>query len=237
MILSDNITNTDIFYTYVKKFKWSHPVSNETFGGHPKDGRVYRVIKNTDTNTYRLIYGRIGGTGQGVMLESLTSSDESVGYTSDIVPITRANILDLEISEEDLDLLKIWTDTDNRDIKEIFELKNQPPPPSLPPPAWVQPNDLTEFVSCASELQSIDPTSFDTIHELIHALNEPPNEPIEVLNMRMNRNFGGGANMVKVFEHLTRYMGDDRRTNQDKNDLLEAQKYITYEINRLKLAQ
>lgn len=240
MILSDNKTNTEILYLYVKKFKWLNPINHEGFGGHPKEGRVYRAVKNTDTNSYRLIYGKIGNIGQGIMFQSL--EDDSDGYTADMVPITKSNILDFNIEEEDLDLLAVWVETNDEDIRQIFEPPLLPPPRpsfSTPLPSSSSPEieALTEFTECVLELRDIDVFSFDTVHDLIHKLTEPPNESIEVLNIRMNEAFGGGANMVKVFELLARYVGDDRRTNKDPQDLLEAMKFLTYEVNRVKLTR
>lgn len=252
-MLIDTPTNTKIIYLYVKDFQWTIPINKESNVGHPKSGRVYRGIINTDTESYRLMY-RVGDAIQGTLLPQLDSQDEANGYLSDIREITINNILDFDILEEDLTELLRWLETDNKELKDKikgFFDKQQPNPSfSLPPfltkksmPEMVveilrsRDPELASIVSTVNELRVSDPHIFDAVGAFInHLLSHPEAETsIDSRWIRFDKNLGAGANLSAALSKLSVYGSNNRRTGFSEHDLVGAIRDLLLEEYRWKL--
>ena len=233
MILSDNLTNTEFLYLYVDKFQWSSHVDSEQFGGHPKQKHVYRAILNKDTGGYRIIYKVINGNAQALMLNTIDSENEEDGFVCKIVPLTKANILNYEISEKDLDALEFWTENENKDLMAIMKSSDEPVISGFVPEEEDEDikkitEDVVEFIACATTLRNTNPLMFDAVHEFMHhAIDDQPNDTsIDTTWLNLSGKFGTGANISKVLEHISIYAGEDRRTNLYEHDLMEAIKHL-----------
>src|SRR5690606_8843885 len=119
-MLIDTPSNTKIVYLFVNDFQWTVPLNKEASVGHPKSGRVYRAIKNVDTESYRVMY-TIDKNFQGVLIDKLDNDDRAAGYLSDIHEITKSNVLDFDILEEDLTEFVRWLETENKDLITAME--------------------------------------------------------------------------------------------------------------------
>jgi len=218
MQLSDTIENTDFLYLYVKKFKWTDAYTTELLQGHPIEKRVYRGSYNKDTKTYRIFYTSSADNKlSAIALSSLVTTE---WYTSEIVDISRHTILSLDLTEGDLEQLIQWQKKDNADIKSEMI----PPPSTLPSLRQETTNsilDVAEFISCASELYTQQPATFDAVHEIIHMLNDSIGEgdSIDSIGVSLSISHGAGYNIGKALDHLGVYMSDDRRNNLMEEDL------------------
>lgn len=246
MILQDDIHNTEIIYLYTYKFDYgNNPISKEENGGHPKPKTVYRAIYNTDTNTYRLIY-KVGKEGMSfVFIPKLKDYDEDSGLTVDLRVLTLKNILDFNISEANLNELLNWLQTDNDDIKAITghtgspkkKTKSEDKPVAVPQTKGtvkLSPQ-IVQFLNQAIELEKTDPLIFGTMFDLLVHLNQNLYADIGVVNaswLTLDRDHGAGVNVSAAVGKLNRYMGQDRRTNLDGNDLLGAIKDLLQEQGR-----
>lgn len=115
----DTKENIRLIYLYIKSFKWLLDIDREMANGHPQEGRLYRGAENTSTHTYRIYYEFDDKNKQvlGIFLPRLRSEDTSGIYTADVIELTLSNILDLNISDQDLDNLLHWLEIDNSDLK------------------------------------------------------------------------------------------------------------------------
>lgn len=233
MQLSDTIYNTKIVYLYVNKFDWeSNSMGREDSAGNPKAKHVYRAIKNTETGTYRIVY-EVTHSVKSTYIDNLKNDNfEQCGYTSDIVELSLSNILECNLSEECLDNLLNWYAIDNTDIKSIVgnigATKNQERntvKEHIVPIGVPLSEELVEFISEASHLHDTDPLMFGTMFDLFVYLNSILGEDKGILDtswMGLSKDHGAGVNVSSAVQKLSRYMGDDRKTNLDESDLLGA---------------
>ncbi len=234
MRLPDTELNTEFTYFFINKFKWSDPTEHERYGGHPKEGRLYRGWKNIETNSYRIAPDK----ATPFFLEKLLQSTDETGYTSNISVLSKDNILDLPLVEEDLDSLIKWMESGNSDLKQLYFGNQMQAPPQII--AIIQnamkPNDDTfqGFMESAEELQSLDPLAFDIIWGLMdHLLLEMHNaeESIDADWLAKGPN-GSPINCSNALKCINRYAGDNRGINNDPQDLYKAMSHITNELIR-----
>lgn len=240
LTLTDTVENTTFQFLYVRHFAWNFPTDNERNVGHPKKGRLYRGIYNTDTKTYRLFY-EIGDETTGIYIPKLveTNSDIEIGntYTSDIVVLTRKNILDCDITPEDLDALVGWIQSKNEYLKKITNLEpkkteNPQPTPQQNMATMMAQRENQEFMELCktlAKLKTHDPILYDGIDNLIDFFvnNEPTGGWIGTSKV-----LGPGKNVGDAITHLEVYGGDDRRRNLARLDLLIAIRFLVTELMR-----
>ena len=249
--LIDTPQNTKIVYLWINKFAWSNDMDKEQSVGHPKPKHLYRGVYNKDTETYRFVY-KMGDIFQGTFLKSLTSDDETAGYTSDIVELSLSNILDSNLSEKDLKMLLEWIDTDNKDLKEKL---------------WAAPKrvnldfidmgtdiatffadtikksdpEFTDFIAVGSSLREINPSMFEAVHNIISYLIEDEYTEVEDDSsisprwISMDVKLGAGANLYGAIQKLARYGSVNTRVSRSKEDLLGAIKDLLVEQQRRNL--
>jgi hypothetical protein len=239
MTLKDTKENTEFKYFFINKFEWVNPMDHGHNAGHPKEKKVYRGWHNKDTNSYRLA----PSLNQAFWLESLVDSTGRTGYKSDIVLVSKENILDLNLSEEDLDNLIIWIETDNKDLKDVvFGSYHQAPPAIIAMIKSGLPNEEDDtfqgFVESSEELKALDPMAFDIvwgfIDHLLLQMHEIPEGSVDADWLSKGPE-GAAINISESLKCLNRYIGDNRRINRDAEDLYKAMSHITNEIMRAEL--
>lgn len=113
--------NTDggprVFIGYVKKFKFINGHTSELFGGHPKEGRLYRIIQYPSGGFGLYVGGREKGSKwDGIELGDILSGTYLDKWEFEVVELTEDNILDLAIEPDDLTNLSLWKDSANADL-------------------------------------------------------------------------------------------------------------------------
>lgn len=118
----DNKQNIQIVYLYVEEFEWTISFDKERANGHPKPKRVYRAAYNKETDSYRLLYevDDANNKFRAIFVPALNNTEEMRGYTSKIKVLSIDTILEFDLSEEDLDNLNKWMDTNNKDFFEVM---------------------------------------------------------------------------------------------------------------------
>ena len=232
--ITDSLENIRFGYLYVKEFKWVDSTYNEQHGGHPKNGHVYRMAFNKDTNSYRLLY-HLGEQANLLFVANLQAKDtDDLMYTSDVDELTRQTILTCDITNEDLDLLCSWIDENNASIRQLMGLQSPGPPTSQEMvKAFKNQTDseFIEFAKIAKQLKDTNPVWFDGIHNLVLFLKDST-EDSTVSWIQRSKNIGAGKNIGDAIEHLRVYGGDDRRTNFNDLDLMMAIKSLLTELMR-----
>ena len=237
MQLSDNSTNAKVVLLYVNQFRWFDQHTTEQMGGHLKQKRVYRAVFNSDTGSYKVVYA-YDRSSQAIILTDLQqATDQKDGYTANISILTKANMVDFEICEEDLDNIIKWKD--HKDLNQIIEEGRIRMEPS-PEQNFIQelfrvakPNDMMrEYTESSRELFSISPLHHDGLLDLIEHIKGNKLGSIEAMNLTMDEYFGPGINIGNAYEAMARYTCEDRKMNLDPADLLLAASNLITEYIR-----
>lgn len=114
----------DILIGYVKSFNFVVPDDSHRLSGHPKEGRLYRLMK--DPMGWRLHLGReTNNEGlDGLFLGGHDIYNSAVGtligeqprYSFTVEVVTPQNYLNLTLEESDRQKLFEWIETDNSDL-------------------------------------------------------------------------------------------------------------------------
>ncbi len=237
--LTDSEKNTSIVYIYVKEFAWTNPTDNENNQGHPKKGRLYRAVHNKDTKSYRLVY-KDESSPQGVtavFLPALTSVEvdtflENNGYNASMIELTKHNLLECDISEEDLTDAVKWIEEDNKTIKQLmgFKSDNTRPPTQQELANVLQQTqegqERMRFLENLGHLRELNPPIFDALGNLVDYLvdidGEHADSTIDASWVGLSKTLGAGKNISDALERLSRYGSESRRDNLMESDLMEA---------------
>jgi hypothetical protein len=223
MIIPEVIENLEFKYLFVKSFKWQDTELQESLQGQPLSGRLYRSIYNIQTQLHKFVLGET----TNLVVEKLQCSSPDFAYLCDVVEVTIDNILDLKITEEDLDQLNTWIESNNEDIRRRYNSAK------VPNTQLIQlGNEMMEeeaqAVAMSNEimchLYHIDIERFYTVLDLITKISdltiEETNDPTYELSIHPQ--FGTGVNLSNVFKNLSQYTGTDRRTNLNVEDLTNS---------------
>lgn len=218
-------------YLYTVKFNWTVPSLQREFGDEPKKGRVYRANYNPhDISPYLLITN-----STPIGFESLSSTNEVADF--EFKELTAENILDFDIVEEDLELMNKWFESKGEDV--FTEEKFIPEGlTKLKEALHSHTQDESEALAYGTQtimnLWVANPDKFNVMMDFIEYLTQADlnsySEPSTYL--RLHEKYGLGINVSKALEALNRYAGDDRRTNEDMDDLHRAMEAITVELER-----
>jgi len=236
--IKDHINDVSVKYLFVKHWSWTDPLDKEKYQGAPVQGRVYRAVYNSKTNSYRFIITE--NPMNGLLMPDLNSSNEMNGYTSEIVALTKNNLLDQNIKEEDLDKLTRWMEDQNKDI-----FTTQPQLPENFPMIILESlnsaehqremeeaNRMAYAMEALSDLDSVNSIQFEIIIELIEYLYQQNLLNHEGDDIALDAKLGIGVNISRTLDTLKRYAGKNRRTNEDPEDLLNAISHLVTERER-----
>jgi hypothetical protein len=203
------MSERELIYVYAKDFEWINPIDVEKFNGHPFNTKVYRVYYNKRDRNYELYLDDDRNTI--IVIPSLKAVPD--GYTGELVKITRENIVDLKLPQEELDRLYEWL-SEKREVIKI---------PDTPVILGNEEAELTSFMVNVAELYKTQYTIFDALHTFIeYANNRAPFESMDELNLSLSKDYGAGLNVGRAFACLAQYVSDDPRVAECEEDLLEA---------------
>lgn len=215
---------------FVNKFTWLDVHDQERFQGHPKEGRVYRGEYNSNTKNYGLL---VDDNNMLIMDTLVVQGDrERYNFNSEIVELTKDNILSFNILEEDLDNIIKWTEKPAK----------APQPHQLPMLVLSQAMKQQEqeeseaahlAVNTLMELYDVNETQFYILIELAQFLTEKAAEDIDDPTYELSVGpYGLSQNLAKALTHLKTYSSTDRRKNQNIEDLKQALSGIITEWTR-----
>jgi hypothetical protein len=235
--INDNLGDLIPRYIFVKKWKFLDMLDAEKFQGHPIPGRVYRSLYNTKTDSYRIILNEAGQ--DGLLVKDINNTSEENGFVSESVIISKSNLLELQLDEEDLDKIINWQETNNSDLftemnpipQEILVRLEQ----ALTAPSGDQ-HLMDEALHTASELINVNYDFFDVWIELGQLLVEQSIADHDSQAVVLSESEGGmSLNIGDVYKALKVYTGDDRKTNLDRSSIHEAMIGLSRELVRRNL--
>lgn len=219
-MIQERQSDTKIKYIYVKKFSYHIPDVAESFAGHPHSGKIYRSIFNIHTGHHRLLLPHPVVLG----FNELVGISDMADF--ELIEITLDNILDFDLTEENLDVF-LKPDTDI-----IFE------PQQMIQNAMAQhEQEETDFAHRASgtimDLWSINPMKAEILLSIAHCLTEVEMTSHEdpANNLRYTSR-GLGVNIAEALRSINRYSCDNKKINEDTSDLMVAIESLVVEIER-----
>ncbi len=212
-----------INYLYVEEFTWSQQIYNSMYEGHPKEGGVYRAAYNPESGWHFVIISEASPV-KAIVIPSLVS-ENGIDWVGKIVNLTKENIINYNLKEEQLDEIIKWMDSNSEDI---FK-------PQIPAPLQAlqramddqQQEDqafLLHAIGVLEQLQLHNVINLDIIVEISEQLISDSLRSMDspVSKLKLDKNNGLGANIADALTHITNYTSEDRRTNQDPDDLDRA---------------
>lgn len=112
----------EIHIGYINKFKFFDITTEDLFQGHPKEGRVYQVIKD-DMYGYRLHVGAENTKErklEGLLLGTSLKGDYEDKWVFDVELVTKENFASFSFSDEDIQKVEEWFSTDNEKLNSIL---------------------------------------------------------------------------------------------------------------------
>jgi hypothetical protein len=238
-MIQDKLEDITIQYVYIKSWKYVEPLLNEKFYGHPTPGRVYRAGYNNVTKSYRFYLD----SSEALYVHQLINKNEEEGYVCECVTLMKENLLTLNILEEDLDKIISWIESNNQDIL-------KPQPESFPMFLLQALNNaeneryneeaerMAWITEALTDLDAVNSIQVEVILELIDYLYQQNlMRHDDINNIALDESHGLGTNISRAQDKLNRYAGSDRRTNQDKEDLLSAISHLIVEAERRNIHQ
>jgi hypothetical protein len=247
----------EILVGYVQHFNFNDKTSEDLLGGHPKQGRVYQIIKD-DFYGYRIHIGASNtkeGKMEGILLGDSLRGDHAGKWNFDIAIVNESNILDFPLDPEDLDKLQDWFATDNKSLKD-----------SLGKPVKVVATDangdLREYPEASADFDpELAELTLPLLQDLGGNIEFLANRDLEITlcladfvsylpTTYSDKYEATGSNIAKDFllnskssdaaifnavKYLQRYATVGFEKSQNVKDLYKAMHYILFELQRRKL--
>lgn len=214
-------------YIYVKDFNWAEPFNKMNYEGHFKNKEVYRAIYHPTSNVYSVIFREVRIPFEAIVFDDL-KVDNAI-CTCEMVEITKENILELNITEKELDKMIKWMETKNEDINPPRKENN------LPIPFQNLFNEMKRQESEDTKLMFEMNKAFDELNlhntiycELILALTKQLKDytlnTIEdaASELELDGDRGLSVNIAKAMRSLQQYALPLRRGGEEEVDLDEA---------------
>lgn len=213
-------TDTKIKYVFIKDFKWNPMLADP----YPMNGRVYPSVFNVHSEQYTLLLP------DHTMLTVKSLIEVNDKYESNLIELSRENILDFDIKEEDLDLI-------NEEIKQEVPVVEQ---------GLIKLRDAMHQHD-QDEATAADQTFYVMMnlwkanalkHQIVldiaeHLTTTDLESYADPANyLRLHETKGLGLNIAQALRSLDRYAGDDRKTSEDLPDLFNAVEAIVVELER-----
>jgi hypothetical protein len=218
-------------YLFVQSFQWLDLQQNIDFAGHPGVGKVYRSVWNRIDQKHSLVIEKTL-----LIVDELVCTGETSPYKSNIIELDSKNIVDVLPGEEELKKLNSWIESDNKDFKKLIE---QQPVELVKQPVFPDSEIVDEGFEILHHLFHINSIHYALIVDLMEELiqvnvteSDESGNPSNLTRSLESGSNGLGYNVGKVLEHIQRYSGKDRRTNEDPADLLQAMVSLVREKER-----
>jgi len=199
-------------FLFIEKFKWTNLEHTVIYEGHPKEGRVYKSFYNQNDNTYT-----IGLTeNRAVMIQELNADSSDFSYSSKIHTLTKENLLDFNIEDEDLDKIINWMEPQEQPINNlVIAMQRQ---------EIDEKQFLQNFINKVSQLYNINTIQAEVLMDVVEALYDNNLYQVNdtVSRLELDRDRGLSVNICRAFRALDNYSGEDRRTSEDYEDLMTA---------------
>lgn len=229
---------TPLRYVYVNAFKWKDTVSSEMYAGHPRAGKVYRAVYNTNTNNYRI--GLPGTPHFFVFPKLILTEEDEAECTCDMVEITKENIVQLNLPEDGLDQMTQWIETDNNDLREVTpeekNIKNglQRLQKAVSDQELEEIRLMSQAQQVIQDIYLVDTSLLNVYLDIGRLLYKRSMEEPITHDLRRGSD-GRGINIFSATNHINDYMRPVKAGGDYKESIEEAIIDLTIELERRKL--
>lgn len=233
----------EVVVLYTNKFQYFYPEDKETMKGHPIEGRVYRAIKDTDTNHYLLHIGTENTESkmEGIQLKKLEG--KSLGWECDLEEITDKNLLDFDLTPEDAEKMIQWETKGHDDLNKFI---NEPDEESG---KEFDIEDIEDLVDLNHEMEIADALNktldYDaefhfTMTDLIKYLastcdDKYGSSQLDTRGILYSETLGQGFNTGNAVKYIARYNTEGFEKSYNPKDLMKAIHYLLFELTRRKI--
>jgi hypothetical protein len=245
--------NKEVVFLYVKEFTWKNKKDKTSMNGHPVSGRVYRAVKDEEDESYKVYIGKelTNIKVDGIKIYNLVNDTDT--WKCDIVELNKNTMLELDITDDDLNMIKITTENNHSDLSDVIKGSKKEVSGALTGNDETEESFLNrlmeEIENTSTELPEgdplhaiyqIDPLMGETLYELLEYILYTYNDkytssPIDVQSMTLDDKFGKGINVFNTIKYLSRYSTDGFPKSNNPSDLTKAVHYLLFESMRRKL--
>ena len=231
-----------VVYLYVKEFEYKDQKYAEMMNGHPKTGRIYRALHDTENNLYRIILEEEDKNDHGLagmIIQKLQNDD--VRWTSDIVEIDGESLINYDIVSDDFVKLAKWQETENKDIDHLRidageASVHQDPATGIT--SIVFEDGEEEYEDITANLADLSEIDFElakavdkTVEGIMHYLGSITEGRPDLTTLTTNHErHGKGVNVGLAIEALSDYLNHDPSS---KGTLNKAVYYLLREMARI----
>lgn len=153
---------------YVRNFEYLSPDVQAVFDPHPVVGGVYQILERD--GQYIIHLGELAANKQfkGIFLGPSLEAETEGKWRSDIVVITKDNMLDFPISSENLQQIGNWLDSEHKQLKDELTTKISTQPElqvgDTTSPALSGLENKLHFMYCITALEKRDPDILDCLY-------------------------------------------------------------------------
>jgi len=252
---AEKATNVEILVGYVKHFKFNDKFSEDLLMGHPKEGRIYQIIKD-DLYGYRLHVGEENTKDKamsGILLGHELQGNYGNRWEFDVALINNDNYLDFDITTEDLEKLQGWLQDGNAKLKEVLErpvavatmsengeLVRHIVHTAVEDALEEETRKRNQFSENLNVLLFIDPELFDVLMDVVAYLASTYKDKYEASgkpNLSKDYLLSASSSEVALFnsmKYLQRYSTTGFEKSANPKDLHKAIHYIIFEFMRSK---
>lgn len=236
-MIKETLKDVTFKYLFVHDFKWLDPTRSEQYQGHPLPGKIYRAVHNEKTGNYKVFIPPVNILMTDRLNLVETDDQECV---SSIVEITKANIISLNLQDEELTKLTQWMDMDNKDIKDSLykdEPMMQKGLESLQQAIDQQSREEAEAMFVAKEVLTplliTNSLAFDLLLEIAYAVHQDDmeNQNSNTLSLALGPD-GKGANMSQVLMCVNEYLDKPKNGGDDRDSLIALILHAFTELQR-----
>ncbi len=246
---------TEIYVGYVHQFEFNDKASREMLNGHPMEGRVYQIIKDTFYG-FRLHIGAENTENKmaGILLGPSLSGSHADKWKFEISLITEDNFLDFPIHEEDAIKIQHWFASGNQELKDTLDqpvrvvtsnedgvlvehdLENLTPPDETYDP--FQDNKYKRLSDDMNTLMEKDPELLSTLAEFIGHVASCYGDKYETKDrINFSKEFllstlSPDTNLYNSLKYIQRYTTTGFEKSGNPKDLYKAMHYIIFELER-----
>lgn len=243
-MIKEKLDDLTFLYLYIREFKWNTTMETEVYMGHPRVGEVYRAALNKATGNYKLFLPIEGNHINTFVFNSLNvSSDQCSGK---IEKISKSNIIQLNLREEQLNSILEWMDKDNIDVKKAIEpnKQNQDVAKNIARGLMSLREAIEEHGASDNEarrradqkmanLYMTNTDLFEIVLEIVDELHDADMARLEYPHLMMALSEEGkGINVQQALIHLSDYMDSPKNGGDCRESILGAIMNLVSELER-----
>lgn len=241
------MTIENVIYLYVKSFRYKDEDHSQAMNDHPLEGRVYRALKTEKPREYKIHIGADNNPERidGIRLKGLKCNNKE--FQCELIEINNKNILELDISDDDLSMMNKWNKEKNKSLLDLvngkpsavdeveekneeFEISEADLNKMLYEMMKPTPSKHTDYVAMHDEEMAV------VLADLIDYIISTYGDKYEKSNIPVGpfivSQYGKGYNCGNALKYLSRYCTEGYEKSDNVKDIFKAIHYLLFEIKR-----